>query len=407
MFASTLGVARKFARPSALDLCISTPCVTPEADNATVLQLFGKHNDLVSLPVVESDRPFGLINRHIFLSQMAKPYHRELYDKKSCIAFMDKTPLVIDAATSMEALAEQAVASGDKALADGFIITQEGRYLGLGFGIDLIRGVSDMHARQHQQIMQSIEYASVIQNAMLGTSRQTLENTLADYCLVWEPRDSVGGDCYHFVAHEGGWLAVVVDCTGHGVPGAFMTLIFSSALERALTLHGPGNPAVLLQEINRRIKDTLGQIAGRETTSKSNDGCDAVLVAVDTMAQKLTWAGARTPIFRLSVATGQAEQLEVDRMGAGYTDTPYDYVWSNHEIPLLPSDLVLVCTDGLIDQVGGTRQIAYGKRRLQELLQRSQVLPMQELATELLQEHRAYQGDEVRRDDLTFFGFRI
>ncbi|MBS1156669.1 MAG: protein-serine/threonine phosphatase [Proteobacteria bacterium] len=407
MFASSLGVSRKYSRPSALDLCISMPCVTPETDNATVLQLFGKHNDLVSLPVVENDRPFGLINRHIFLSQMAKPYHRELYDKKSCIAFMDKTPLVIDAATSIEALAEQAVASGDKALADGFIITQEGRYLGLGFGLDLIRGVSDMHARQHQQIMQSIEYASVIQHAMLGTSRQALANTLADYCLVWEPRDSVGGDCYHFVAHERGWLAVVVDCTGHGVPGAFMTLIFSSVLERALALHGPENPAVLLQEINRRIKHTLGQIAGQEKISKSNDGCDAVLIAVDTVASKLTWASARTPIFRFSAATGQAEQLESDRMGAGYTDTPCDYVWSNHEIPLIPGDLILVCTDGLIDQVGGIRQIAYGKRRLQELLQRCHAMSMQELATELLQEHRAYQDDQARRDDLTFFGFRI
>ncbi|MDR3411705.1 MAG: SpoIIE family protein phosphatase [Formivibrio sp.] len=407
MFSSTHGLVRKYARPSALDLCIGTPSVSPDTDNATVLQLFGQYHELVSLPVVEGNRPFGLINRHIFLSQMAKPFHRELYDKKSCIAFMDKTPLVVDAATTIETLASQAVASGDKALADGFIITQDGHYLGLGFGLDLIRRVSDMHARQHQHIMQSIEYASVIQNAMLGTSRQALANTLTDYCLVWEPRDHVGGDCYHFVAHAGGWLAAVVDCTGHGVPGAFMTLIFSSAFDRALALHGPNDPAKLLGEINRYIKDSLGQIAGNAKTSQSNDGCDAVLISVDTMAQTLTWAGARTSVFQRSAATGKTGQFDVDRMGAGYTDTPYDYVWSNYETTLLPGDLFLISTDGLIDQVGGPRQIAYGKRRLQEVLDRCHTLPMLEIAGELLREHAVYQADQVRRDDLTFFGFRI
>lgn len=124
---------------------------------------------------------------------MSRPFYRELYDKKSCIAFMDKNPLIVDANASLNTVADQTVISGDKSLTDGFIITREGTYLGIGLGIDLIKAVSDMHLQQHQQVMQSIEYASIIQQAMMSTSSQTMSTTLSDWCLAWQPRDCVGG----------------------------------------------------------------------------------------------------------------------------------------------------------------------------------------------------------------------
>ncbi len=195
----------------AVDLCITTPDVSPDTDNAAVLLLFNKNKELVSLPVVENGRPFGLINRHIFLSQMSRPFYRELYDKKSCIAFMDKCPLIVDAQASLNDVADQTVISGDKSLTDGFIITQNGCYLCIGLGIDLIKAVSDMHVQQHQHIMQSIEYASIIQRAMMISSHQAMAETFADWCLEWQPRDCVGGDCYYFKVYSDGWLSVVID----------------------------------------------------------------------------------------------------------------------------------------------------------------------------------------------------
>lgn len=395
-----------WARPTAQDLCVSTPDVSPDTDNATVLQLFGKNKELVSLPVVENGRPFGLINRHIFMSQMSRPFYRELYDKKSCIAFMDKNPLIIDAAASLNNVADQTVMTGDKSLTDGFIITQNGRYIGIGLGIDLIKAVSAMHEQQHQQIMQSIEYARVIQEAMLTTSRQAMSQSLADWCLTWEPRDCVGGDCYYFKTYQHGWLAVIADCTGHGVPGAFMTLILSSALEQALTQHGPETPARLLQAINQHIKDTLGQRDEAHLTSSSNDGCDAIVLFCDVTQNTLTWANAHMVAFVIAPHTGQLSVLDTDRMGIGYTDTPYQYEWQNHQLKLNDGDLVFTATDGLTDQIGGERRIMFGKRRLQECIQRHRSLPMQTLANQLLQEHQRYQGHQVRRDDLTFWGFR-
>ncbi|QOL13709.1 SpoIIE family protein phosphatase [Dickeya dianthicola] len=393
--------------PSARDLCITTPDVSPTTDNATVLHLFSRHKDLVSLPVVEEGRPFGLINRHSFLSQMARPYYRELYDRKSCIAFMDKTPLIVEAAASLSDVADKAVISGERFLADGFIITENGRYLGIGLGIDLFRIVSDTHVRQHQHIVQSIEYASVIQGAMLTPSRQTLADTLKDWCLIWEPRDCVGGDCYAFRRDEHGWLAVLADCTGHGVPGAFMTLIFNSALEQALTQHRPDQPGRLLSGINRYIKDTLGQKSGYPgQTTASDDGCDALAVYVNTADRTLSWASARMTAFLIDAQSGDLLTLDSDRMGVGYTNTPYDYSWPAFQRPLSPQDLFFSTTDGLLDQIGGERQIKFGKRRLQNLLQRVRELPMSALANQLLQHHHTWQGSQERRDDVTFWGFR-
>lgn len=118
---------------------------------------------------------------------------------------MDKNPLIVDANSSLNTVADQTVISGDKSLTDGFIITREGTYLGIGLGIDLIKAVSDLHLQQHQQVMQSIEYASIIQQAMMSTSSQTMSATLSDWCLAWQPRDCVGGDCYAFKITADGW----------------------------------------------------------------------------------------------------------------------------------------------------------------------------------------------------------
>lgn len=395
--------------PTAVDLCIPTPDVSPNTDNATVLQLFNKYKELVSLPVVENGRPFGLINRHIFLSQMSRPFYRELYDKKSCIAFMDKNPLIVDASASLNSVADQTVISGDKSLTDGFIITQNGTYLGIGLGIDLIKAVSDMHLQQHQHIMQSIEYASIIQRAMMAASHQAMTETLTDWCLTWQPRDCVGGDCYTFKTYDDGWLAVVIDCTGHGVPGAFMTLIFASALEQALVACGPRDPARLMQAINRYIKNTLGQLQDGESAARdnpSNDGCDMIIAFMDNASRRLTWANSRLAAFVLGPDESAVRPLAADRMGVGYTDTPYDYAWDNHQLTLTPQTLFFTTTDGLTDQVGGERRIMYGKRRLEALLLRHRALPMPALAQQLQQEHLQYQGQQPRRDDLTFWGFR-
>lgn len=404
--------SRSLQQPLARDLAIAVPTVSSDESNGRVLELFGKNRELISLPVLDHGRPMGLISRNIFMSQMSRPYHRELYEKKTCIAFMDKNPLIVDAATAIELVGALAVESGDKTLADGFIIVSGGQFTGLGSGLDLMRMLVDLQSEKNRQVMQSIEYASVIQRARLGTSQDAMAAALADACMVWEPRDMVGGDFYYFARHGDNWFAAMADCTGHGVPGAFLTLIATSALTQALSLYGPHDPAQLMGEVNRGMKQALGQHAGASRLSGSDDGMDAAFFWCDTAARTLTCANARMPVFVLNPDAGSGKDsdgidiVEPERTGLGYVATPQDAVWRNRVLPLAAGTVVLVATDGLTDQIGGDKNIAYGKRRLREALYANRNLPMPALAAALMQDHHDYQGRHRRRDDLAFFGFR-
>jgi serine phosphatase RsbU (regulator of sigma subunit) len=341
------------------------------------------------------------------VSQMSKPFHRELYGHKSCIAFMDKQPLIVDADMSIEALTFKAVDCGEKALADGFIIARDGRYVGVGHGLQLMRVVADMQAEKNRQLMQSIEYASIIQRSMLRPSRDALAGTLDDADLVWEPRDVVGGDFYHFAAFRDGWFAALADCTGHGVPGAFMTLIASSILGQAIEQHGPRDPGLLLRAVNRGIKQMLGQTDGRKEGLESDDGLDANFVWFDNASGQLTFAAAKSSVFVLGQDHGEGEMLDGNRMGVGYVDTDLDYAWTNHVVRTAPGTLVFMSTDGLIDQIGGSKDIAFGKRRIREAILANRNARASALNQAVLKDYLAWQGDHRRRDDLTFFCFRV
>jgi serine phosphatase RsbU (regulator of sigma subunit) len=394
-------------QPLAQDLCIETPSVSAEDSNERVIDVFTKHRELVSLPVTEDGRPIGLISRSIFLSQISKPYHRELYGRKSCIAFMDKEPLIVDANLDIEALTFKTVEFGEKALADGFIITREGRFAGVGHGLQLMRVVADMQAARNRQVTHSIEYASVIQRSMLRTSRETLENALPDADLVWEPRDIVGGDFYHFAAQPDGWFGAVADCTGHGVPGAFMTLIASSSLGQAIDQMGYGDPSLLLSNVNRSIKQMLGQIDGQDATPESDDGMDAAFFSYNTATRQLLFAGAKSSLFVLHPGEGGVEMVNGDRKGVGYVNSAMDFAWQNRAVSLQDGSLVFVTTDGLIDQIGGPKSIAFGKRRIREILLANRNHSASVINQTMLDAFRDWQGPHRRRDDLTFFCFRI
>ncbi|TCC14354.1 CBS domain-containing protein [Kosakonia quasisacchari] len=387
-------------------LRLTVPHVTPDTNNVQVMSLFNEHKALIGLPVLENNRPIGMINRHIFLSQMSRPFFHELYDQKSCIAFMDKNPLIVDADSGLEYLSERVIETGDKAVTEGFILTQQGQYIGIGLGIDLIRTVSDLQAKQHLQIMQSLEYARIIQESMLSRSRNTIEKTLEDWCLHWHPRDCVGGDIYAFQRVENGWLMVLADCTGHGVPGAFMTFIFSSALEKALSLAPANAPEQLLSLINQHIKQTLSQVHPSADRSQSNDGCDAIVLFVDTQNEQVSWASARMHAFVLSAETDNTAMLASCRKGIGYTDTPVDYQWQRYQAPLRRGDTFLIVSDGATDQPGGPRNVMFGKKRIQSLLAQNRTLPMPALSDALLAALKAWQGQQASRDDMTWFGFR-
>lgn len=387
-------------------LILTGPTVTSDRTNADVLEVFGHHRDLISLPVLEAERPIGLISRGIFMSQMSKPYYRELYEKKSCIAFMDKSPLIVEADTPIETLATRAVESGYKTLADGFVIVDNAKFAGVGAGLDLMHALAALQAEKNHQIMLSIHYASNIQRAMLSESRNDLYATLGDAEIVWQPRDVVGGDYYHFRNFDDGWFAAITDCTGHGVPGAFLTLIASSALTHALDQYGPRDPGQLMGEVSRQMKLALGQHSMSEHAD-SNDGMDAAFFWFDRNTRTLVSSHANLGLTVLSPGSSQVFTIKGERTGLGYADTRASMSWKNHETILEPNTLLCCCTDGLIDQIGGHKNIAFGNRRLCQALQRHRDQPIPEMTREVMREFDSYQGTQRRRDDLTLFNLRV
>ncbi|MEW6444654.1 MAG: SpoIIE family protein phosphatase [Pseudomonadota bacterium] len=391
----------------ALDLKLDVPVATPAHQNEDVMHLFREHADLVGLPIVEGDQPIGIINRNIFMNEMARPFVREIYGRKSCIAFMDKRPLMVEAYTPIQELSFQALAAGNKALSDGFIVVDGGRYIGVGTGFDLVSAVTNLQAEKNRLVMESIDYASVIQKSFLRPSRQDLAATLPDHVLHWEPRDVVGGDFFVFRSFDDGFFVAVIDCTGHGVPGAFMTLIMASYLDRLLQHGEPRDPAKVMAEMNRMIKLSLAQDGEPVGHEDSDDGMDTAFLWFDRASRTLTWAGAKTPLFLLEPGADEVAQLDGDRTGVGYRTTAMHHAWMNRSVHLPEGASLFVTTDGIIDQLGGPKRIAFGKKRLRQMLLEHRDRPLADVGERVMLAFRDYQGEQVRRDDVTLFGFRV
>ncbi|HUY02501.1 MAG TPA: SpoIIE family protein phosphatase [Rhodocyclaceae bacterium] len=395
----------------AASLLLKVPSVTPADTNREVFALFDQSPAIVGLPVVEDGQPIGLINRNIFMDSFARPFHREIYGNKSCVAFMDKSPLVVADQISLQDLSFLALDHGGKTLADGFIITVDGRYAGMGTGQDMVRALSNLQAEKNRLIMESIDYASVIQRSFLRPSQRALQASLPDHFLIWEPRDVVGGDYFYFEAFPEGFFFALFDCTGHGVPGAFMTLIMASYLEHVLNRDNRHDPGAVLTELNHRVKTALGQIdqahAGdEEMEHRSDDGMDAAFCWFDSSRRELTYAGAHSPLLLRQAGESEVRLIEGDRLGVGYAATPLAQTWRNQTFTLAPGATVYLCTDGIVDQLGGPKRIAFGKKRLCQILQAYAERPMAELEAIILDTLASYQGDELRRDDVSLFGFR-
>ncbi len=141
------------------DLLIQVPTLTPADTNAQARAVFTDNSHVASIPVLVDATPVGLITRDEFLSLMARPFAPELFNRKSCTHFMDARPLVVEVSLQISELSARAVDAGGKALKDGFILTRDGVYVGIGKGFDLVKALSDLQIEKNLQLTESINYA--------------------------------------------------------------------------------------------------------------------------------------------------------------------------------------------------------------------------------------------------------
>ncbi len=252
-----------------------------------------------------------------------------------------------------------------------------------------------------RQVLESIEYASRIQRSFLPSPKD-LQEALGIYFLLWLPRDGVGGDAYWVKRVDGRTYLAVFDCTGHGVPGAFLTLIVNSLFEQCFDGFCRDNPARLLSKMNKGLKRALS-IHGKKMLV--DDGLEGGVCCLDRDGGILRFAGARGSLF-LASAEGVRE-VKGDRSGVGFTHVPMDQEFVNHDIPLEGVIAVYLITDGITDQIGGMKRLPFGRRKLRVFLQEHAQLPISVQLRALEKVFIEHKGRSAQRDDVTVLGFSI
>ncbi|AEY00910.1 HAMP domain-containing protein 1 [Oceanimonas sp. GK1] len=251
----------------------------------------------------------------------------------------------------------------------------------------------------HQQINDSIDYASLIQKAILP-DRQLTRVLGEHHFVLWHPRDVVGGDFYLFQPGEQGrFLVGVVDCAGHGVAGALMTMLARAALDHAVREHGMDSPAAILQLADQTLR---GMLQDCELPRGLATTMDAGLAYLDPVAQRLVFAGAKMSLYCSDGDTveehrGQRRSLLDRRPG----------IFEDRVLPVHHDQVYYLSTDGYLDQAGGAKGFGLGGSRFRELLRTHAGLPLAEQAEALKEALDQYRGDHAQRDDITLLAFRM
>jgi serine phosphatase RsbU (regulator of sigma subunit) len=258
----------------------------------------------------------------------------------------------------------------------------------------------------HQVVLESVNYASRLQRGQLPR-QEKIEDCFASFASIWEPRDTIGGDLFWLSSSQqsGSYVLAVADCTGHGVPGAMLSLLVSNSLERIYVNDTAEDPATALMSLDHYVRTGLNQ---DRADSESDDGCDAAVLRIDRNQNTIEFAGAKLGLFQVN-AQGVLTRHLGSRCSLGYQDHVTDAdkpVVQN--ITYQSGDVFAMVTDGFTDQIGGsTGKTSFGYRRLEEILKANCKASTEEITAAMKHEFAAWQGTNARRDDVTAVVFRL
>jgi len=263
---------------------------------------------------------------------------------------------------------------------------------------DALNAANRLLEESNRNIVNSIRYANMIQSILLP-QRAELERAMAFALPLYRPRDIVGGDMLFFRPRPHGFVLAVIDCTGHGVPGALMTMTVNPVLESILAQDTTADPAVILGELNRQMRAVLH----RDLEDRIDNGLDIGLCLVTE--QRLSFAGARVDLLLANPHGAEVQLVRGDRMTLGYRRTSATYAFTRHDFAPAPATVYGMLTDGVLDQPGGVNGIPFGRARTQALFQEIASLPTNQREAHLLAQLHAYQGEYPQRDDITILAF--
>lgn len=256
-------------------------------------------------------------------------------------------------------------------------------------------------SEKSKDITDSIKYAKRIQKAIFPTAEQ-LKKALPEHFVFFKPKDIVSGDFYWIEEFEGKIYFAVVDCTGHGVPGAFMSIVGFNLLNKAIHENQCKTPADILNQVNTDLTDTLKQT---KEESAVKDGMEISLCQWDPSANQFTFAGANTLIYKISDQQLQIIKGDKHPIGNFYGEQLKKY--NNIPVPISKNDCLYLFSDGFADQFGGDKGKKYKYKQLEDFLTRHAHLPMSEQRQILAKEFNRWKGNLEQVDDVCVFGFRL
>jgi serine phosphatase RsbU (regulator of sigma subunit) len=255
----------------------------------------------------------------------------------------------------------------------------------------------------YNDVTDSIKYALRIQQSILPPTSY-VKKYIPDVFFLYKPKDIVSGDFYWFEEQGENLFIAAVDCTGHGVPGALMSMVGNNILNRSVTDHSLTDSAAILDELNEGVSRALR--VGQEEGQGSKDGMDISLCRINYKQNLLQYAGAFNPLYR--IRNGEFEEFKANKFPIGHYGEEPALKYTNIDFEIQKGDIYYLFTDGYADQFGGPRGKKFLYKRFRELLLHICTFPMAEQQRLLDKEITEWMGDtEPQLDDILVIGFKI
>jgi serine phosphatase RsbU (regulator of sigma subunit) len=264
---------------------------------------------------------------------------------------------------------------------------------------DMATHQRDQIQQQKKEIDDSINYAQRIQQSLLPTG-EFLDNLLPEHFIIFKPRDVVSGDFYWAGRYQDKVVITAADCTGHGVPGAFMSMLGIAFLNEIVNNQARINASDILNRLREQIIRELGQTGGE---GESKDGMDMSLCMLDVKSRKLDFAGANNPLYL--IRGNELSETRGDKMPVAIHErmTPF----SNHSVSLQKGDCLYMFSDGYQDQFGGPSGKKFMAKRFKELLISISSRTMTDQKQLLEKAMNEWIGEYDQIDDMVVIGIRV
>jgi PAS domain S-box-containing protein len=247
----------------------------------------------------------------------------------------------------------------------------------------------------------SILYSKRIQEATLPR-RESFSKLCPESFILYKPKDIVSGDFYWLAKEDNKLIIAVADCTGHGVPGAFMSIIGCSLLNEIVYRNKITKPSDILKKLNSRVRRFL---KSDKLESQTQDGMDIAICCIDTLKNKMEFSGANRPLIHFS--GDGLEIIKGNRYGVGGIQLESDREYHNHEIYFNREDRIYMFTDGYGDQFGGMKEKKMMSSKVIDLIKTNQPLHMHEQQQILDQNFEEWKGDLEQTDDVLLLGVKL